>query len=382
MIRKNNTHESVVYNYFFATGSDRHHFNKGSRIFFEGDILYSYGYHFPLAVKSKNGYVLNGDKYSVTTSKHQSITRQMAEEHSDETTSKKHTVGNCRPVHHCIIPFSSLDAAGIKPRDVVILDVTRDTYETVKRRNPKTMKMEEYQIHHLGATLIKINRKRFQSSIDSSSKNHSFYLVEIQSKNVNTVKDAFRDLAGNLSDEQYQEYQHGGIKRQGEYFLEPKPEMKTRELKKKARRLPVPIDGILDVKVKTPSAKQIVKRCLQRENMGYGGITREQIRVIRYEGARYYVLIDRDHIDMKIPRDAVIHNQRLVVYRSMVHQYDLSQGNGNPHVARDMIQTLDKVFIRKTLRHRDHRMQCLHNIWHQVYRNTAVNSWTANGSVD
>ena len=60
MIRKNNSHESVVCNYFFATGSDRHHFNKGSRIFFEGDILYSYGYHFPLAVKSKNGYVLNG----------------------------------------------------------------------------------------------------------------------------------------------------------------------------------------------------------------------------------------------------------------------------------------------------------------------------------
>ena len=79
MIRINNTHESVVYNYFFAIESDRHHFNKGSRIFFEGDILYSYGYHFPLAVKSKKGYVLNGDRYSVSTSKQQIIKRQKSE---------------------------------------------------------------------------------------------------------------------------------------------------------------------------------------------------------------------------------------------------------------------------------------------------------------
>ena len=43
----------------------------GSHMFFEGNIIYSYGYHFPMAIKW-NGYVLyNEERYSVSTSKHQ-----------------------------------------------------------------------------------------------------------------------------------------------------------------------------------------------------------------------------------------------------------------------------------------------------------------------
>jgi len=48
---------------------------KSSRMFIEDDIIYSYGYHFPLLVKTNFGYVLNSDKYSITTSKHQSLCR-------------------------------------------------------------------------------------------------------------------------------------------------------------------------------------------------------------------------------------------------------------------------------------------------------------------
>lgn len=43
----------------------------GSHMFFEGNIIYSYGYHFRMAIKW-NGYVLyNEERYSVSTSKHQ-----------------------------------------------------------------------------------------------------------------------------------------------------------------------------------------------------------------------------------------------------------------------------------------------------------------------
>lgn len=55
--------------------------NSGGRtVFFEGAALYSYGYHFPMACflvgkDGGRGVVLNNDRYSVTTSKHQSITR-------------------------------------------------------------------------------------------------------------------------------------------------------------------------------------------------------------------------------------------------------------------------------------------------------------------
>jgi hypothetical protein len=53
---------------------------RSANTFFEGDTLYSYGHHFPLAkfVKSKQGAVavlLNAGSYSVTTSRQQSATR-------------------------------------------------------------------------------------------------------------------------------------------------------------------------------------------------------------------------------------------------------------------------------------------------------------------
>ena len=53
----------------FATGIGER--CTGSHMFFEGNVIYSYGYHFPMAIKW-NGYVLyNDESYSVSTSKHQ-----------------------------------------------------------------------------------------------------------------------------------------------------------------------------------------------------------------------------------------------------------------------------------------------------------------------
>ncbi len=53
----------------FATGIGER--CKGSNMFFEGNIIYSYGHHFPMAIKW-NGYLLyNDERYSVSTAKHQ-----------------------------------------------------------------------------------------------------------------------------------------------------------------------------------------------------------------------------------------------------------------------------------------------------------------------
>ena len=47
-----------------------------SNMFIEGDILYSYGGHFPLVVRLKNksngAFLINGDDYSRSTSQQQS----------------------------------------------------------------------------------------------------------------------------------------------------------------------------------------------------------------------------------------------------------------------------------------------------------------------
>src|SRR5439155_18606095 len=59
----------------FADGATR---GKASAMFVDGDGLYSYGHHFPLAIRRTDRrtvwYLLNGDRYSVTTSRHQSET--------------------------------------------------------------------------------------------------------------------------------------------------------------------------------------------------------------------------------------------------------------------------------------------------------------------
>lgn len=46
-------------------------------LFIEGNTIYSYGKHFPIAIRLWDGYafkyIWNSDKYSVTTSRHQSL---------------------------------------------------------------------------------------------------------------------------------------------------------------------------------------------------------------------------------------------------------------------------------------------------------------------
>ena len=45
-------------------------------LFIEGDTLYSYGHHFPLARRNADGtFWVNPDKYSTTTSKQQGLVR-------------------------------------------------------------------------------------------------------------------------------------------------------------------------------------------------------------------------------------------------------------------------------------------------------------------
>jgi hypothetical protein len=52
---------------------------KTKHFFIEGNVIYSYGYHFPVCVKLSDGYFLfNKDGYSNTTSRHKSlVSRQL-----------------------------------------------------------------------------------------------------------------------------------------------------------------------------------------------------------------------------------------------------------------------------------------------------------------
>lgn len=55
----------------FAEGATK---GKADNMFIDGDTIYSYGYHFPIAKRiSKKVVWLNTSKYSVTTSRHQKL---------------------------------------------------------------------------------------------------------------------------------------------------------------------------------------------------------------------------------------------------------------------------------------------------------------------
>jgi hypothetical protein len=51
----------------FANGSRK---AQGNNLYIEGDSIYSYGPHFPIATRRPEGVLLTTEKYSPTTSKH------------------------------------------------------------------------------------------------------------------------------------------------------------------------------------------------------------------------------------------------------------------------------------------------------------------------
>jgi hypothetical protein len=81
------TNEQVISD--FVSGKE----NRTENIFSEGlaakdiIVLYSYGRHFPLAIRLSDGHmIMNIDKYSVTTSKHQSKLRSFLSNSATGTT--------------------------------------------------------------------------------------------------------------------------------------------------------------------------------------------------------------------------------------------------------------------------------------------------------
>lgn len=57
----------LAHNWFYSVKEEQ----QGSNIFYEKNIIYSYGYHFPIAIKLDKYVLFNSNSYSNTTSKHQ-----------------------------------------------------------------------------------------------------------------------------------------------------------------------------------------------------------------------------------------------------------------------------------------------------------------------
>lgn len=268
-------------------------------LFFEGPTLYSYGKHFPLAthLEGDDAYLLNADRYSVTTAKHQTWVQSLV-----------------RHKYHALVPFTALAVAGIPAErptwdspGLTIQDIEEDRTIPVERKSyhfdevlrkyiPYTIPMRD--MHLMGRSVISWDHNYYLSGLDETATDiwRSFFLSQLPEP-CNTVNDAIESLKP-------REITDDNFVRQGEWFCVPCPELNTRNL-------------------------------INEEKHAF---------LVSSNPSRR-----KSHIATNL-------------------RYD-KEGNR---------------YIRGTLRHTvgEHRMLKLGNIWHRVYENRAVNSWSALGRID
>jgi hypothetical protein len=215
-------HKTVVQR--FSEGKNYH----GSRVFAEGNVLYSYGRHFPLAVRrgepGKEWYLLNGDKYSISTSQHQGIT---------------YSVFRNSPR----VSFTALSAAGINYQACKLVDFTKDKTDSAdseddnfadfKKNMPVGAEYHETKdkegnitgkwYHRIGGAVLEQNKKYYLCAMDEGS-----YFISLLPKRVKTVQEAFDSLKPKIvRDIETADFGrntvHIEVKRQGEWFFIPSP---------------------------------------------------------------------------------------------------------------------------------------------------------------
>jgi len=112
-------------------GRESYNFRNGSNVWASGRTLYSYGTHFPLAefygrrdgtTRERPLFLLNGDRFSVSTSRHQSETRGAIENRAGEFFADI-----------ILLPFSALDGAGILRETIRPLEVRADEWINADR---------------------------------------------------------------------------------------------------------------------------------------------------------------------------------------------------------------------------------------------------------
>lgn len=189
-------------------------YGRSGNIFFEGDVLYSYGKHFPMAVRKEDFYVVNADKYSATTGKHQGILFSL--------------IPNSERLE---IPFSALcSMAGLSYynnvthliHDLNIICWEPDRY--VKTNRLDKWGHEIYE-HIMGGSVFKWKEKFYISGIDKTGvgARGRFFLTEFDNNAIKefgvpkTMEEAYNLLKPEevkLAEENRIE-----VKRQGEWFF-------------------------------------------------------------------------------------------------------------------------------------------------------------------
>jgi hypothetical protein len=301
-------------------------------VYFEGDIIYSYGNHFPMAIRmetnGKTWYLVNGERYSNTTSKHQSNLREALQYKTQMT-----------------IPFQALERAGILKETIELIDQEDARYITKYRYDKDTGEKIAYEVHLLGAALFRAQRWEsgspewgyFLSGLDETGRDpwNAYFLAQIDTdyygKTPETVDQAYWALKpeevtqADVDDEE--------VLRQGEWFFIRMDEDEQEFFKK---------------------LEKDCEKDIKRE-----GVSNIDLPNLYY--TRNGFLKNRD--EERAERHRCTRLVRL-------------KGKGENE---DVVRT----YVRGTVRHTDgdHKVLKLDG-WYCVYENTQLRGWAVDGSVD
>lgn len=202
-------------------------FVKGSRgggsenVWAEGDILYSYGLHFPLLVRCDWGMLMNADRYSVTTSQHQGrcfehATIQVAFSALNRVITRGiHGAQEYLKVELVDKERERWDIVGYQLFDPITKKhnrISKGEHDAIAISGPpeKRACLHDIQERRPEAALLRYEDKLMLSSMDGAN-----YFLSVLPDRVETVAEARACLVP--------EWARGkeGVKRQGEWFFVP-----------------------------------------------------------------------------------------------------------------------------------------------------------------
>lgn len=309
----------------FVNGATK---GMASNLFAEGDVLYSYGHHFPLLLRlNRGGYLVNGDYYSVSTSAHQA----MVFEYGPQV-----PFSALRSAWEHLSPLNGSSLAIKLVEELQVVEALPDNWEMLcgcgncKERDmsesPYGCPTPRYR-HSLGLTLVELRGSYLLSGIDSTQRQHACSLILLPHP-CGTVKDALQMLMPPL---------------------------------------------VFAITGNQPVSETVTIR----PRIHHEGSRRDT--PARFEHGIYAGGVRRQGEWWFIPSDT------LFAELTKEKNYQLAGGQTANHRASfGSVGLHGRQFVRGVVRHLEKEHYTIHlgNTWHLALRNLAVKSWTAKGRVD
>jgi hypothetical protein len=217
---------------------------RGGNVFADerDGALYSYGYHFPLAVRLPDGFLVNGSHVSQSTTRHQSFA---------------FGVLDGAKARYAVVPFDAVGAAlrgsarrspwpaypdnstreavaELQANASIVVPSNGERWREVRYRKPDGTEATRY-VHTLGDSVLRVRERYYISAVDETGVGRGLYfLTELQTR---TAPRTLAEALETLKPESVLNAEAAGLegRRQGEWFAIP-DEVRTKDLMRDVRR--------------------------------------------------------------------------------------------------------------------------------------------------